>query len=46
MLIGYSAGSPDIDAFETAILRQDKQTGIFVSFDYSDEAREELGRAF
>ena len=40
------AGRPDIDAFETAIMREDKQKGIFVSFDYSSEAREEIRRFF
>lgn len=39
------AGRPDIDAFETAILREDKQKGIFVSFDYTRDAMDEI-RAF
>lgn len=36
------AGRPDIDAFETAIQREEKKKGIFVSFDYSSEALEEI----
>ncbi len=36
------AGRPDIDAFETAILREEKKKGIFVSFDYSSDALEEI----
>ena len=36
------AGRPDIDAFETAIQREEKRKGIFVSFDYSSEALEEI----
>lgn len=39
------AGRPDIDAFETAILREGKKKGIFVAFDYSTDALEEI-RAF
>ncbi len=39
------AGRPDIDAFETAIQREGKHKGIFVSFDYSRDALDEI-RAF
>jgi DNA modification methylase len=35
------AGRPDIDAFETAIQREGKQKGIFVSFGYTSEAETE-----
>ena len=40
------AGRPDIDAFETAIPREEKTKGIFVSFDYSSEADKEIRRFF
>jgi DNA modification methylase len=36
------AGRPDIDAFETAIQREGKQKGIFVSFDYTADALSEI----
>ena len=36
------AGRPDIDAFETAIQREDKRKGIFVSFDYTSDAKREI----
>ncbi len=39
------AGRPDIDAFETAIQREGKNKGIFVSFDYTADAQAEI-RAF
>jgi hypothetical protein len=39
------AGRPDMDAFETAILREEKRKGIFVSFGYTSDALEEI-RAF
>lgn len=39
------AGRPDIDAFETAIQREGKDKGIFVSFDYTADAQAEI-RAF
>jgi SAM-dependent methyltransferase len=40
------AGRPDIDAFETAIQREDKDKGIFVSFDYTTDAEAEIRRFF
>lgn len=36
------AGRPDIDAFETAIQREGKQKGIFVSFDFTADAQAEI----
>jgi DNA modification methylase len=36
------AGRPDIDAFETAIQREGKEKGIFVSFDYTSDAMQEI----
>jgi hypothetical protein len=36
------AGRPDVDAFETAMQREGKQKGIFVSFDYTSDALEEI----
>ena len=40
------AGRPDIDAFETAIRREGKQKGIFVSFGYTSDAVTEIERFF
>ena len=37
-------GRPDIDAFETAMRRADRKLGYFVSFDFSKDALEEIGR--
>jgi len=39
-------GRPDIDAFETAMRRAKCEKGFFVSFDYSEEAMQEIGRFF
>jgi hypothetical protein len=36
------AGRPDIDAFETAIRREGKDKGIFVSFAYTSDALQEI----
>jgi hypothetical protein len=36
------AGRPDIDAFETAIQREGKEKGIFVSFAYTSDAMQEI----
>jgi DNA modification methylase len=36
------AGRPDIDAFETAIQREGKKKGIFVSFGFTSDAVEEI----
>jgi hypothetical protein len=38
-------GRPDIDAFEAAMTREDRNKGFFVSFDYSQDALSEI-RAF
>ncbi len=40
------AGRPDIDAFEAAMLREDRQKGFYVSFGYSSDAITEIGRFF
>jgi len=40
------AGRPDIDAFETAMRRAKCDKGYFVSFDYSSDAMQEIGRFF
>jgi site-specific DNA-methyltransferase (adenine-specific) len=39
-------GRPDIDAFETAMRRAKCEKGYFVSFDYSTDAMQEIGRFF
>jgi hypothetical protein len=37
-------GRPDIDSFETAIKRDGRQKGYFVSFDFTKDAIEEIRR--
>jgi hypothetical protein len=32
------AGRPDIDSFEAAMIREDRQKGFFVAFDFSSDA--------
>jgi len=39
-------GRPDIDAFEAMMTREDRKKGFFVSFDYSSDARREIGAFF
>jgi ribosomal protein S8 len=39
-------GRPDIDAFETAMRRSEREKGFFVSFDYSEDALQEIDRFF
>ena len=39
-------GRPDIDAFETAMRRSKREEGIFVSFDYTEDALQEIDRFF
>lgn len=39
------AGRPDIDSFETAMQRQQRTKGFFVSFDYTSDALREIQRA-
>ncbi|MCX6906538.1 MAG: DNA methyltransferase, partial [Verrucomicrobia bacterium] len=39
-------GRPDIDSFETAMRRAKCEKGFFVSFDYSSDALQEIGRFF
>ncbi|MFN0069207.1 MAG: hypothetical protein ACKVYV_16425 [Limisphaerales bacterium] len=40
------AGRPDIDAFEAAMLREERTVGFFVAFDYTADALEEVGGFF
>ena len=40
------AGRPDIDLFETAMMREDRTKGFFVSFDYSSDAMSEIDAFF
>jgi adenine-specific DNA-methyltransferase len=40
------AGRPDIDAFETAMQREGRAKGFFVSFDYTSDARREIDSFF
>jgi DNA modification methylase len=42
----HKAGRPDIDAFETAMMRADRTKGFFVAFDYSQDALTEIDRFF
>jgi len=35
-------GRPDIDSFEAAMVREDREKGYFVSFDYSSDALREI----
>jgi hypothetical protein len=37
---------PDIDSFEAAMIREDRQKGFFVSFDYSQDALHEIQAFF
>jgi DNA modification methylase len=39
-------GRPDIDAFEAAMIRENRSKGFFVSFDYTSDARTEIQRFF
>ena len=40
------AGRPDIDAFEAMMAREDRTKGFFVSFAFTSDATEEIGRYF
>jgi site-specific DNA-methyltransferase (adenine-specific) len=40
------AGRPDIDSFETAMQRQKRDKGFFISFGFSSDAKNEIKRAF
>ncbi len=39
-------GRPDIDAFEAAMIRSDRNKGFFISFDYTRDALDEIARFF
>ena len=39
-------GRPDIDQFEAAMMRADRQKGFFVSFDFSSDALREIQAFF
>ena len=38
------ADRPDMDAFETAMRRASRTKGVFVSFDYTEDAEREVTR--
>jgi len=40
------AGRPDIDHFEAAMMREDRQKGFFVSFGFTSDAMLEMGNFF
>lgn len=40
------AGRPDIDSFEAAMIRSDRQKGFFVAFDFSSDALKEVDGFF
>jgi DNA modification methylase len=40
------AGRPDIDSFEAVMMREDRIKGFFVSFDYTSDAKTEVGSFF
>ncbi|HBG77765.1 MAG TPA: restriction endonuclease subunit M [Phycisphaerales bacterium] len=40
------AGRPDIDSFEAVMMREDRQKGFFVSFDFSSDAMSEIQAFF
>lgn len=40
------AGRPDIDSFEAVMMREDRTKGFFVSFDYTSDAKAEVGSFF
>jgi hypothetical protein len=40
------AGRPDIDAFEAAMMREDRKKGFFVSFDFTQDAEREIDAFF
>jgi DNA modification methylase len=39
------ASRPDIDSFETAMKRQRREKGFFISFDFTSDAKKEITRA-
>ena len=39
-------GRPDIDSFETAMRRSQREKGFFVAFDYIEDALREIDRFF
>jgi DNA modification methylase len=39
-------GRPDIDAFEAAMMRENRKKGFFVSFDFTQDAEREIGEFF
>jgi site-specific DNA-methyltransferase (adenine-specific) len=40
------AGRPDIDSFEAVMMREDRQKGFFVSFDFTSDAMTEINGFF
>ena len=39
-------GRPEIDSFETAMRRSNREKGFFVAFDYTEDALREIDRFF
>ena len=39
-------GRPDIDSFEAVMMREDRQKGFFVAFDYTGDALREIDAFF
>src|SRR4051812_21314008 len=39
-------GRPDIDSFEAVMMREERSKGFFVSFDYTSDAKAEIGSFF
>ena len=39
-------GRPDIDSFEAVMAREDRTKGFFVGFDFSSDAKTEIGAFF
>ena len=40
------AGRPDIDMFETALMRENRAKGFFIAFDFSSDALHEIDAFF
>lgn len=40
------AGRPDIDAFEAAVMREDRERGFFVAFAFSSDAEQECANFY
>jgi site-specific DNA-methyltransferase (adenine-specific) len=40
------AGRPDVDSFEAVLMRENRQKGFMISFDFTSDAETEIGRFF